>query len=389
MTQTTTRLSLPLLAAGQAQKHVTHNDALILLDALIQLSVVDQNRTTPPTQPSTGDRHLIAASATGAWAGRSGTIACWLEGGWEYLVPQVGWRVWVQSEQATLVYDTAAWRDIKVRAADQFGIGATPDATNRLAVSSPASLFNHAGSGHQLKINKNATSGTASVLFQNGFSGRAEIGLTGSDSYQIKVSADGATWRDAVVIDPATGNVGIGLTAPEGPLHVLRGSAGVVIERVDNLTGGSGISTRKARGTITTKSVVLDGDILQVNPSQAWDGAAYLSCGNLRWVVDGAVSAGTVPTRVEFQTFTLGAGLTEKMRLTRDGNLGIGTTAPTCRLDVAGPARVGQYAKASMPSASTAGAGAMIYINDEIGGPVIGFSDGVAWRRVTDRAVVA
>ena len=34
------------------------------------------------------------------------------------------------------------------------GVNATADTTNRLAVSSPASLFNHEGAGRQLKVNR-------------------------------------------------------------------------------------------------------------------------------------------------------------------------------------------------------------------------------------------
>jgi hypothetical protein len=63
------------------------------------------------------------------------------------------------------------------------GVNAAADSTNRLAVSSVASLFNHAGAGHQMKINKNAAADTASILFQTGFSGRAEMGTAGSDDY--------------------------------------------------------------------------------------------------------------------------------------------------------------------------------------------------------------
>lgn len=59
--------------------------------------------------------------------------------------------------------------------------GAVADATHRLSLNAPASLFNHAGAGHQIKVNKNAATDTASLLFETGFSGRAEMGLTGSD----------------------------------------------------------------------------------------------------------------------------------------------------------------------------------------------------------------
>ena len=51
MSDTTIHLGLPYLLAAQAQKHVTHNEALRLLDAMVQLSVLDRTRTAPPGQP--------------------------------------------------------------------------------------------------------------------------------------------------------------------------------------------------------------------------------------------------------------------------------------------------------------------------------------------------
>jgi hypothetical protein len=71
------------------------------------------------------------------------------------------------------------------------------------------------------------------------------------------------------------------------------------------------------------------------------------------------------------------------------GNVGIGTSAPSTSLHVAGPVRTGSYTVATVPSASATGAGSMIYVSDETGGAVMAFSDGTDWRRVTDRAVIS
>src|SRR4051794_37605135 len=60
----TAHLLLPYLLASQAQKHVTHNEALRLLDAMVQLAVLDQARTAPPGSPADGDRHIVAWGAT-------------------------------------------------------------------------------------------------------------------------------------------------------------------------------------------------------------------------------------------------------------------------------------------------------------------------------------
>lgn len=85
------------------------------------------------------------------------------------------------------------------------GINSSHDSSNRLTVSAEAALLNHDGAGHQLKINKAAEADTASLLFQTGFLGRAEMGTAGDDNWSIKVSADGATWIDGMVIDAASG----------------------------------------------------------------------------------------------------------------------------------------------------------------------------------------
>ena len=103
MSDTTTHLSLPFLLAAQAQKHVTHNEALRLLDAMVQLSVLDRTRTTPPASPTDGNRHLVASGATGLWAGWDLNIAFWVDGAWIRLVPRTGWLVWVAAEGLFLV----------------------------------------------------------------------------------------------------------------------------------------------------------------------------------------------------------------------------------------------------------------------------------------------
>ncbi len=76
----TPNLNLPYLDAAQAQKHVTHNDALRILDALVQPAVLSRVLTTPPGTPAEGDRYIVAASATGAWVGQDGKVAAWQDG---------------------------------------------------------------------------------------------------------------------------------------------------------------------------------------------------------------------------------------------------------------------------------------------------------------------
>lgn len=209
MPDRSTILSLPYILPAQAQKHVTHNEALRLLDVIVQLSVTARDIAVPPATPAQGDRYIVPLGAQGEWSGFDRQIALYEDGAWQFFSAMAGWTAWVAGESVLASFDGSDW----VSAADgpqsygQLGISATADATNRLVVSSQATLFNHDGAGHQMKINKANGTDTASVLFQTGFSGRAEMGTAGNDDFAIKVSADGEAFVTGVSIAGATGQV--------------------------------------------------------------------------------------------------------------------------------------------------------------------------------------
>lgn len=208
----TTRLGLPYLMAAQAQKHVTHNEAIRALDAIVQLAVVDRDLTSPPLSPQEGDCYIVKASAIDEWAGKDEQIAAWQDGAWMFFQPNEGWVCWIMDEDKLLAFDGTVWSEISggvatLNPVDLVGVNAIADTTNRLSLNAPASLFNHEGTDHQLKINKNDVADTASVLFQTGFSGRAEFGLAGDDNFHMKVSPDGSTFFEGIVIDKDTGEV--------------------------------------------------------------------------------------------------------------------------------------------------------------------------------------
>lgn len=193
MSDNSPNLAMPFILPSQAQKHVTHNEALLLLDALVHLTIREERQGPPDTTDETvtdGACYLIATEPTGSWAGRADKIAAWQDGAWNYLSPRLGWRAWFASETQLKVFDGSLWRQIPLpdeATVTMLGIGTDPDATNRFALSSAASLFNHEGNGHQIKVNKAATTDTASLLFQTAWSGRAEMGLAGDDLFSIKV----------------------------------------------------------------------------------------------------------------------------------------------------------------------------------------------------------
>lgn len=200
---------LPYLAPSQAQKHVTYNAAIQLLDVLVQTSAESRFLTAPPVAPVAGDSYIVGAGATGDWTGESNSVAVFNGSFWDFYEPKTGWRVWVQSEGAEAVFDGTTWTtsaDRPERVA-RIGISTDSDDTNRLALSSDASLFNNAGTGHQLKINKAGAANIASILFQTGFSGRAEMGTVGNDNFVLKVSPDGTTFLTGITIEAATGRL--------------------------------------------------------------------------------------------------------------------------------------------------------------------------------------
>ncbi|MGV6848835.1 MAG: DUF2793 domain-containing protein [Marinibacterium sp.] len=199
--QTSPVLALPYIQPSQAQKHVTHNTALATLDALVQAVASDRDRTQPPAPVSAGAVHIVAPGGQAEWAGQDNAIAVFDGLAWTFLAPRPGWRVHVLAETGDVVFDGTVWA--APDSLPQLGIGTAADPVNVLSVAGDATLLSHAGAGHQLKINKATAPDTASLLFQTGWSGRAEMGTAGSDAFAIKVSPDGATWTTALSLDPA------------------------------------------------------------------------------------------------------------------------------------------------------------------------------------------
>lgn len=136
-------------------------------------------------------------------------MASFIDDGWLFIQPAIGWQAYIEAEAKLLVFDGAAWNS---------SCGGVPDMINRFAVSSAASLFNNAGAGNQTKHNKQVVTDTASLLFQTSWTGYAEMELNGSSNFSMALSH---------LCGPrATGNVAIGANAPltrldvDGPIRL-------------------------------------------------------------------------------------------------------------------------------------------------------------------------
>ena len=214
MSQSSPRLTLPFIQAAQAQKHVTHNEALRALDMLVQLSFEDDALSTPPAAPSEGKCYIVAAGGSGAWSGQDGVIAAWLDGAWQFHTPRAGWRGYVLARAAMVVFDGTDWQGVSpsaVQGAELIGLGMQANAGIPFAAKLNAALWNalysaDGGTGSLIQtLNKESVGDDLGLVLQEGFQTRALIGLFGDNRLRFSVTPDGANFNDALSIDPATG----------------------------------------------------------------------------------------------------------------------------------------------------------------------------------------
>ncbi len=110
MAESTERWELPLLQAGQSQKEITHNEAVVRADALLHLAVESRGAATPPPAPDPGDAWIVGDAPSGDWAGQGGRIAAFHAGGWSFVVPREGCLAWVRDEGRFAILTATGWR---------------------------------------------------------------------------------------------------------------------------------------------------------------------------------------------------------------------------------------------------------------------------------------
>lgn len=112
MSDQTTNLQLPYLRDGQAQKHVTVNESLLKLDALVQLAVLSAQTNVEPASPEDGQTYILPPGKTGAnWGGMNDhALAYYCDGAWEQITPREGFSAYVKDRDALYAFDGAAWR---------------------------------------------------------------------------------------------------------------------------------------------------------------------------------------------------------------------------------------------------------------------------------------
>jgi hypothetical protein len=205
-------LELPYIMPNQAQKHVTHNEAIRYLDALVQVGIVSRDLNSPPDNPDSGSRYIVAETAIGDWAGKDNQIAAFQDGAWAFYNPQDGWLAWSIEENMILVFQGGSWQVAQssmaqIEQVNLLGVNASATQDARFGVSSNDSFLTHEGASHRLSINKATVEDTGSLIFKTNWTGHAEMGLAGNNDFSIKVTSDGVNWNDGLVLDSQSGKV--------------------------------------------------------------------------------------------------------------------------------------------------------------------------------------
>lgn len=181
-------LNLPYLEPAQAQKHVTVNEALMALDVLVALCVLSRTLATPPSSPAEGDRYLLPSGVTGAWAGQTGRIAAWMDGGWMFFAPQSGWSAFVANEGVQVLFNGTLW--VEGPRTTIASVGASGASTRINIIEIEHSIV--AGSTNTVAL---SIPDRAIVL---GITARVSLAITGATSWSVGVSADATRYGNSI-----------------------------------------------------------------------------------------------------------------------------------------------------------------------------------------------
>lgn len=107
---TSPRYAIPFWVEGELEPRLTVNEVVQAADARIGTAIQDRDLATPPASAVEGHLYLVAASATGAWAGEDGNLAQYFNGTWSFYDPVIGWAVWVIDEGIRILWDGSAWQ---------------------------------------------------------------------------------------------------------------------------------------------------------------------------------------------------------------------------------------------------------------------------------------
>lgn len=208
----TAHLGLPFLQAAQAQKHVTVNEALLRLDALVHLAVKDETVTAPPPGPVEGDRWIVATPASGDWSGHEGQVACWMDGAWLFIAARAGWTAFLEATGEQRLHDGTRWR----RGPQASALG---ESLHAARLNARVRETDHTITGGSYNDTSLLIPDRAIVL---GVTGRVLTSVAGPTSWQLGVAADASRYGNLIgtAVDSSVNGVSGSPTAYYGATPV-------------------------------------------------------------------------------------------------------------------------------------------------------------------------
>lgn len=156
-------------------------------------------------------------------------------------------------------------------------------------------------------------------------------------------SSGTSSWTDGTGMVTTVEKVGMGTSNPLSALHIAEqngtnNNRGIISSQHYNGPTAAILQYKRSRGTLTTPLALMNGDAIGAFHFQVYDGSNYQNVSSIRSMVNGTVSSGSVPGELWFHTGVNGADTmsSPRMIISSSGNVGIGTNAPTQKLDVNG-----------------------------------------------------
>lgn len=211
----TPRFNLPLLAAAQAQKHVTHNEALVRIDRLMHLDLLSRS-TMAPASLTEGDAYLVPGGAGGLWSGADGQIAFFDAGGWSFVAPRAGMTAFIQDEAAFLVHDGTGWQSPSNKPSAETVLAEGAFGAKSLHKVVEAELTDLSGSS----VSAAGLIPNRAIVFC--VSTRTSAAITGASAYDCGVPGETSKFGGFLGISQGASNLGvIGPTAFYSPTDVV------------------------------------------------------------------------------------------------------------------------------------------------------------------------
>ena len=243
-----------------------------------------------------------------------------------------------QAANSYMMFEVKGSESMRIDANGRVGIGVVPSTVwsssyDALQIGLGGSVYAHESAGSNMQIAANVvyeglspnfydkylTSSTASKYVQ-------DSGLHIWSTAASGTAGNNITWSEAMRID-ASGNVGIGTSAPTSPLTVAMDAGGIATFTGISAGGVSSVTMKQSRGSIASPSnsaTAGDGNYLL---SQVYN-SGYSTIGSIGIITGSALNNG----EIQFNTAN-GGSVEERLRIDSAGNVGIGVV-PATKFDV-------------------------------------------------------